>query len=833
MFRKLFNKADAESAAAPADQTESAAQARQEWDARLQVAQGDDDALLAIAIETPVIDVKIAAVMALASEAVLKQAEREFRTHDRRVHREAKQRYQAAVTLRETRQRADELIAEATTLGGDATIPVNRLVELDHAWRALDSALLDAAQSSRFADLRALLADKVRDVTERKRALDRWSADAKSALAQWHSTATQVAGVKDGASTIVDLRAALADVGSMLATLLDARPGDPTSPADGRAVATLSEAIAGALQERSRLDEQLTQAAQADQKREERQRSSDQDKAAKAANSARQEQAQARLKAQTQALVGRVEAAEAALAAGHLVDALKHLPALQAALDASGLGKALHDRIERLQAEIVRLKGWQRWGGGRVREDLVEEAETLARSVAAAEGGGDQKLPVAQLEKYIDQLRERWKELDRLGGATGKPLWQRFDDALKAAHGPVAEHKLQLKAARVSNLAAREELLAGLDRVRIDVDANGVAPDWKQVVQTLQQFQNDWRKLGPLQHTVPHKKLSAVEQRMQAAVARVTNALDGVRDTARTQREALVARAKTLAEQATGRDLMPRLRELQSQWQQHARSLPLPHKLENALWAEFKAAIDGVMSRREAVFSAQRAGFEANHTAREALIARLAALAEDSPAAEIKRTLAAVDGEWRGAGEMAKDQSARLNARYHAARDAAQQLLAGAAQRSWSQTCNSLLAKLALCDELEAGEGGVTADLESRWSALPPVPPRWEKVLIARFNHGQATDNVTGEAIDGLLLQLESGLDIPSPPSVEAQRRHLKLLAVKHALETRPMDRTAPPDLDQTCAELFGQRHFSAAQKERLVAIVNALRRTGGPAAKA
>ena len=832
MFKKLFNKADAESAAAQASPTELAAQARQEWDGRLQLARGDDDALLALAIEAPVIDLKIAAVMALGSEAALKLAEREFRSHDRRVHREAKQRYQAAVTQRETRQRADELIAEATALAGDATIPVNRLVELDHAWKALDLALIDAPQSSCFAELRARLGDRVREVTERKRALDRWSTEAKAALTQWHSTATQVAGVKVAASPIADLLAALAAVSATLNTMLEARPNGPTSPADGRAVDALAAAIASALRERPQLEEQLTQAVEAERKREEHLLLRKQDKAAQTELSARQEHAQARVKAQTQALVHHVEAAEEALADGHLADTLKHLPTLQAALDAGGLGKALHDRIERLHAEIVRLKGWQRWGGGRVREDLVEEAETLARSVAAAEGGGDKKLPVAQLEKYIDQLRERWKELDRLGGATGKPLWQRFDDALKTAHRPVAEHKLQLKAARLSNLAVREELLDGLDRVRIEADANGVAPDWKNAAQALQQFQNDWRKLGPLQHTIPHKKVAAVEQRMQTAVARITKALDGVRDTAKTEREALVARAKALAEQATGRDLMPRLRELQAQWQQHARSLPLPRKLENALWAEFKAATDAVMSQREAAFSAQRAGFEANHAAREALIARLAALSEESPAAEIKRTLAAVDGEWRGAGEMAKDQAARLNARYHAARDAAQRLLAGTARRSWSQTCDSLLAKLALCDELEADAGAVSAELESRWAALPPLPPRWEKSLNARVSQCQPAGSVQGKAIDGLLLQLESALDIPSPPSAEAERRHLKLLAVKHALETRPIDRAAPPDLEHNCAALFGQRHFSAAQKERLVAIVNAMRRSGGPAAK-
>ena len=40
----------------------------------------------------------------------------------------------------------------------------------------------------------------------------------------------------------------------------------------------------------------------------------------------------------------------------------------------------------------------------------------------------------------VNSLRERWKELDKLGGATSRTLWQRFDAALKTAYLPVVAH---------------------------------------------------------------------------------------------------------------------------------------------------------------------------------------------------------------------------------------------------------------------------------------------------------------------------------------------------------------------------------------------------------
>ncbi len=114
MFSKFFKRVDTPLTVNQIAPAESRAPLAQDWQARLQATQGDDAALLALALDASPLDIKLAAVAALGSEAALKQAEQAFRSHDRRVHRETKQRYQAAVTLRTSRQTADALIAEAT-----------------------------------------------------------------------------------------------------------------------------------------------------------------------------------------------------------------------------------------------------------------------------------------------------------------------------------------------------------------------------------------------------------------------------------------------------------------------------------------------------------------------------------------------------------------------------------------------------------------------------------------------------------------------------------------------------------------------------------------------
>ena len=852
------------------------------WESRLHAAIGNDAALLALAIDAPSIDHKLSAVQALATEEALKTAEREFRKHDRRVHSVAKLRYETLVRQRETRASAAELIRAAAVLAEAPMIPANRLVELNQAWELLDAALIGDGQKTEFAGLQAGIAELMRERGERKRSGSRWEASAKRALADLSAAYASVTGANNAPQ---ELAAMLAAASETARSTLAAIPQPAVAPAseDG-AIAALRTAMQSALEESALIEARLAilielqewplpqdvaaadefagpNSAVSEKSSIERwhalppvadvrienalktrfeeflQRQEDaRNKLQKESRQRVTEKDQAVRRERLQQVTEAANVVEAALAAGHLAEAGKHLAQLQTAaakaVPGGGMSAALQTRINVLQAEFARLKGWQHWGGGRVREDLVQEAEALAASTVVPEGSRPGKLPIKQVDKSIEQLRARWKELDRLGGATSKPLWQRFDVALKTAYLPVAAHLARLSEARQENLTARKNLLAALDALNTGNGDQAAAPDWKEIGRALAHFQTEWRKLGPIEHTVPHKAQAALMNRLKAGVARLEDPLREVQNSAQSAREQLIARAKTLGEDAQGRDLMAKLRELQNQWQTHARSQPLPRKTENLLWAQFKAATDAIMSLREAAFSARDAGYKANQGAREALIARLAELHQDTPPADIKRVVAAVEAEWRKAGEAPRNHAAKLEARYRAARDQALEYIAGSAQRSWQRICDAIFAKLALCEERESGDPAVscgTAESAARWAALPALPSRWEQVLLGRYESAGGSPNPgpAGEPLDQLLLQLESTLNIPSPEACQTARRTLKLLAMKNAMEGRRSAAPAPADIETMTAAAFACRHVSADQRQRLGAILGALRRAG------
>ena len=890
MFNKIFNKSPNKNQAPAELVPEPSREIIDEaaWKNKLQKAIGNDTELLALAIDAKSIDHKLACIQALASEETLKIAEREFRKHDRRVHSLAKQRYETLVKMRETRTSAGELIQAATALLEAPIIPANRLVELNQAWELLPHALIDDEDKFRFVQLKTGLSELIRERGERKRLVSRWMTAARQALEGMSLACASVAVDSYG----------LQEIAAMLATTCEkARATLATMPAiasptisEDDALAALGAAIQSSLQDAALIEARLAilgelQVSQASQPEVSNKEISDAPPTVipvsiKAAATERwnalppladtritsalnvrfdacfhlQNEARKKLqqqknliasekdkavrKATMQTLMAAADAAESALAAGQLAEAGKQLAILQKAADKGFDSAALLTRIGVLQSEHLRLKGWQHWGGGRVRDDLAVEAEALAASTVAPEGSPPVKLQIKKLDDSIGQLRERWKELDRLGGATSKLLWERFDTALKTAYLPVAEHQAKLKEARQENLAARKKLLDVLDALNMTADEQN-DPDWKEINRALAHFQTEWRKLGPVEHAVPHKAQPALLERMKASIARLEEPLKEVQASAQAEREQLIVRASALGQDVQNRDMMAKLRDLQTQWQSHAKSMPLPRKIENTLWAEFKTVTDALMSQREAAFSARDAELKSNQVTRESLITRLEELHQDIPSAEIKRVLASVDAEWRKAGEAPKNNAAKLESRYRAAREQAQQHIAGSARRAWQLACDALVAKLALCEELESTNPSSrpSEGIEARWQTLPALPSRWEQALQARYK-SDSEDTVSGkparsdsvnngEPLDHLLLQLESALEIPSPAALQASRQTLKLLAMKNAMEGRKSATPAWPEIEKMTEVAIGYTHLSPDQHSRLKSIIAAIRNSG------
>ena len=864
-----------------------------DWPARLQAALGDDTALLALAEGAAPLETKLAAVEALAGEASLKLAERRLRNHERRVHRLAKQRLTHRVAQRETAAQAAALIASANALLAEEQAPINRLVELDNAWQALDAAHLDAAAQAQFKELQQRITATTLERGERAQRIKRWSAEARQALVELQAIAREAAAGQQAralmdqargaaqaalatapdhpqatalresldqavqAALALDERLALLDevlalppesrvpapaaaqIGAdetpqvqaaaddAAATVAEVPPPAAPPPPDALALwlalPPLADNIhAQALEQRFASWQQARQQALTLARQERR---SQQRAAAK-------EHQRAERTAQLDTLAGLLEKAEAALDEGHLGDTHQHLLAIDELLHGGASDAALRARIDAVQGRYAQLKGWQHWAGGRARDELTQQAEALAAVAGGPAEARTVKLTIKQQAEVIQDMRDRWKELDHLGGATSRALWQRFDTALKAAYEPVAAHLKALQAQREQNLLARQALVQTLGETALpDADAGADPSHWRPVAEAVEHHLTEWRKLGPVEHTVPRKAQAGLLAQWEAAVQRLQSPLQQARQVAQTARQALVARARELAAQAAAgnasRDTVPQVRDLQASWQQQARSLPLQRAIENALWSDFKSAIDSIFAARDAAFNARDAEFKAHAAERQTLTQRLEALSKETPEAQLKRTLAEVQGQWQRCGPAPRAEAAALDERWQRALAAARGHLNQSALQRWQTVCDALQTKRSLGSEW-AAQSGDADERQARWAALPALPSAWDEALRQRAGLEPApAAPLAASVADHCLLQLESAWNLPSPSAHEDARRALKLQAMKAAMESR----RAPPQPTRTPDELFAdvlrQPTLNEEQQVRLDALLQALRRRG------
>ena len=856
------------------------------WREKIRAAKADDRALLQLAHQAPGVDLKLIALAALTREDALKQAMREFRDQDKRLHRAAKSRWQAAVAKREAVAEARVLITGAHTLIEQERIPANRLVDLNRAWAALNVALLDEALVTEFAALRAQLGARVRERGEGEQALARWLAATDDAI---HALTASLAGVAQGATLTASPNPSMpsmpsnapATLAAALLQLLDQVPGASDAAIAARCIgktdaAKHALALATSVVQRAEFLQSLPAAGVVDETDEkarieqwrsfpevqegelqtllarrfsdwrnardqERQREHD-------ARRMHERELNAGQKKQRLAVMQRhVELAEAAHAAGQVAELTRLMTVIDHALKPGPVNAALAQRIETLRQEQVRLRDWQRWGGGQRREQLVAEAQVLAQIAG-------EKVALKAHADAIDRLRERWKELDKLGGATSKTLWLAFDGALKAAYVPVAAHLDKLKIARKENLIARNQVIDGLVQAvakffpaapeagdsPAPVSVAAARPDWRAIARILEEARIAWRKLGPVEHTVPRKAQkgdNAVTTRWAAALQALEVPLTQAYREASHLREQLVTAAKNLGgSEPLARDCVDRVRALQTQWQAHAKALPLPRREENALWSAFKTATDAIFTARDAARAARETEAGGQIKAREAIIESLLALPatnSTSTASEIKRALANAETAWRACAEVPRPHAARLDARYRAARDAATKRLRDIAEHAAQARFDALIATMALCHEREAASE-VAPDLEARWSAIENLPDAWKPAMEARFRgvaapkaelqSGRRSGVSSDAGLPGTLLTLEVACGIGTPSEFMAARQQLKMLALKNAMEGRQTGVATPADIERWLLGAAATPRPDEMSRERLGKIIAAVR---------
>jgi len=351
------------------------------------------------------------------------------------------------------------------------------------------------------------------------------------------------------------------------------------------------------------------------------------------------------------------------------------------------------------------------------RETTAREQEQVARKEALVrlQQLASRIEPLAAREDLTLKAGERALRDVRaaLGAMPQLPSKQDYDDImhrLKAAQTALTPKIQELREVagwqRWANVGIQEQLVEKMEALR-------ALDDPEQIARQVKDLQQQWRQAAD----VPRAQGEVLWRRFKAAHDEVWGKCEAhfvaqaeVRGANLEKKLALCTRAEALADSTNWIQTAEEIKKLQAEWKTIG---PVSRGQEKAVWDRFRGACDRFFTRRHADLAERKTIWAANLAKKDALIARVEALASstdwDATANEIKR----IQNEWKTIGPVKKSRSEALWQRFRAACDA---FFARYASRHDIERAERVAAREAVVAELEVLAGGeaATEDLATK-----------------------------------------------------------------------------------------------------------------------
>ncbi len=283
--------------------------------------------------------------------------------------------------------------------------------------------------------------------------------------------------------------------------------------------------------------------------------------------------------------------------------------------------------FERKYVELAGQVGLleQRVRGGAPARDVAKAITNLKTAVLGANAVGD-----------LASLSER---LEKLGGSVGELTEKQTAEAKAAVADAIAERE---------KLVAEVEALAAQDPAKAQ---------WKQVTTQLDQLFARWQAHQQDGPRLPKSEGDELWRRFRAARTTIEGhrkaffaELDGTHREARTRKQDLAEKAEALASKGTAG--IPDYRKLLDDWKAAGRA---GKKVDDALWARFKAAGDVLYAAKAEIDAQESAEFSGNLDQKLELLTEAEKLLTETDRTVAKDKLLVIQRKWDAIGKVPRE----------------------------------------------------------------------------------------------------------------------------------------------------------------------------------
>jgi hypothetical protein len=244
------------------------------------------------------------------------------------------------------------------------------------------------------------------------------------------------------------------------------------------------------------------------------------------------------------------------------------------------------------------------------KNELIRKAEALLEYPSVVEA-------FAQLQQYHDA----WREIGPVSRDQREGIWERFKDVSYKLNKKHQAYFDQLKQERQHNIQMKIDLCERLEKLN-QRDLKSMK-DWQRASDELSNILEEWKAIG----FVPKKESNEIYARLKKSRddffnkrrAHYKTQKQLVTTNLRLKKE-LCEKAKALKNNENWQETTDALIELQKQWKQIG---PVPNRVSNALWNEFRDACDTFFNHRLNYLKKTGNEHTTNLRAKEALIDEL------------------------------------------------------------------------------------------------------------------------------------------------------------------------------------------------------------------
>jgi len=288
---------------------------------------------------------------------------------------------------------------------------------------------------------------------------------------------------------------------------------------------------------------------------------------------------------------------------------------------------------------------------GRRFDDLSTEITLMEERLAS--GTGDAR----KIRANATALAETLPTATVLGDVDA--LLARLTGLLEHAEAAIAEGRSKRDEHRAAQTARKEALAAEAE----DLGANST--QWKAAGDRLRAILDEWKTISGLDRKVDDalwKRYSAARDTFNRRRGSHFAELDRERSGVKQSKERLCERAEELSDSTDWTATSGEFRKLLIEWKAAGRA---SRDVDDALWRRFKAAQDCFFTARNAAVAEKDVEFQANATAKEALLAEAEKL-DTSNLDAARAALRSIADKWDAIGKVPRERSAELERRLRA-----------------------------------------------------------------------------------------------------------------------------------------------------------------------